>query len=517
MNQNKQGTGAPGHVYLVGAGPGDPGLITVRGKQVLQKADVVLYDHLANPELLAFAPGKAERIDVGKERGHPKLSQHEIENILLERASRGLTVIRLKGGDPFVFGRGGEEGMTLQKAGIPFTVIPGVTSVTAAPAYAGIPVSHRDTNSRIVIMTGHDDPDSLDSLALDALTLPNQTLVILMGVEYFRKLARKLLSHKMAPETPVMMVRWGTTASQETREGTLGTMEEILSRQPIRPPALVVVGKVAGSEYRLNWQDNLPLFRKRILLTRETGTQDSLSETLTSEGAEVIHCPAIEIGPPESYSEIDRALESLLEYGWILFLSPNGVRYFMRRLADTGKDLRTLSSNRIFAMGPATHRALSEFGINPDGEPLESHGNGVLEFFRSQPVQNEPVLLIRGDRGDRLIPDGLREMGRAVTTVRCYVNRVPTLPDYLRDRITMHLEEKSLDLLVYYSPSAFENLVSLFPERADDIRRIPSLAIGPTTQAALRKDGVLTVLVPKEPTEKAVEKMILDYFHESDF
>ncbi len=512
MSQNKPCPGGPGHVYLVGAGPGDPGLITVRGKQALQKSDVVLYDHLANPELLALAPDRAERIDVGKERGHPKLSQSEIENILIERASRGLTVVRLKGGDPFVFGRGGEEGLTLQKAGIPFTVIPGVTSVTAAPAYAGIPVSHRDTNSRIVIMTGHDDPESLDPATLDALTLGNQTLVILMGVEYFRKLSRKLLSHKMPPDTPVMMVRWGTTASQDTREGTLGTMEEILSSHPIRPPSLIVVGKVAGNQYRLNWQNNRPLFRKRILLTRETGTQDGLSEALTSAGAEVIHCPTIEILPPDNLSEVDKALESLHEYGWIVFLSPNGVRHFMRRLRDAGRDIRALASNRIFVMGPATHKAMSEFGVIPDGQPLESHGNGVLEFFHSQSVQNRKILLIRGDRGDGLIPDGLLSLGARVTTVRCYSNRIPCLPEYLRDRIAMHLEERSLDLLVFYSPSSYENLLSLFPEQADDIRHIPSLAIGPTTQAALLKDGATTVIVPGEPTESAVEETILNHF-----
>lgn len=512
MTQKQPGSVDPGHVYLVGAGPGDSGLITIRGKQALQKADVVLYDHLANPELLSYAPDRAERIDVGKERGHPKLSQGAIENILLERASRGLTVVRLKGGDPFVFGRGGEEGLTLQKAGIPFTIIPGVSSVTAAPAYAGIPLSHRDTNSRIVIMTGHDDPDSLSPEKLDALVLGDQTLVILMGVEYFRKLARKLLAHKMPPDTPVVMVRWGTTASQETREGTLGTMEDLLSSNPIKPPSLIVVGKVAGHQYRLNWQDNRPLFGKRILLTRASGAQDILSELLTNAGAEIIRCPTIEIAPPKDWRDVDHALKSIQLYAWIVFLSPNGVNHFMRRLRDSGIDIRSLAASQIFAMGPATHKTLSEWGIIPDGEPLESHGNAVLDFFNSQTVKGKQILLVRGDRGEALIPDGLISLGAQVTTVKCYQNRVPILPEYLKERIGMHFGERSFDLLVFYSPSAYENMSRLFPDHADNIRNIPCLSIGPTTEATLRKSGVRSVIVPKEPTECAIGQTILSFF-----
>ncbi|MHB8421560.1 MAG: uroporphyrinogen-III C-methyltransferase [Leptospirales bacterium] len=512
MRQKQPGSFKPGHVYLVGAGPGDSGLITIRGKQALQKSDVVLYDHLANPELLSFAPDQAERIDVGKERGHPKLSQGEIENILLDRASRGLTVVRLKGGDPFVFGRGGEEGLTLQKAGIPFTIVPGVTSVTAAPAYAGIPLSHRETNSRIVIMTGHDDPDSLSPEKLDALTLEDQTLVILMGVEYFRKLSRKLLSHHMPPDTPVMMVRWGTTASQETREGTLGTMEDLLSRNPVKPPSLIVVGKVAGDQYRLHWQDNRPLFGRRILLTRESGTQDALSETLISAGAEIIRCPTIDIAAPMDWTEVDQAIESLQKYDWVVFLSPNGVKYFIQRLRSTGKDIRRLASCRIFSMGPSTGRMLSEWGIIPDGQPLESHGNGVLEFFNSQTVHNKQILLIRGDRGEGLIPEGLLALGARVTTVKCYQNRIPRLPEYLKERIGMHLGERSFDLLVFYSPSAYENMTSLFPEHTANLQNTPSLAIGPTTESTLRKYGVKSIIVPKEPTESAIEQTILKFF-----
>lgn len=500
-----------GHVYLVGAGPGDPGLITVNGVRALQKADVVLYDHLANPDLLALAPRDAERIDVGKERGHPRLSQKDIETILLERASRGLTVVRLKGGDPFVFGRGGEEGSALEKAGIPYTAIPGVSSAIAVPAYAGIPVSHRATNSRIVILTGHDDPDTMDDKTLDSLSLPNQTLVILMGVEYFRKLAAKLIRHGLAPSTPSVMIRWGTTAGQETREGTLETMDRILTEHPIRPPATIVIGPVAGKEYRLDWFAHRPLHGKRILLTREIEKNEGLSRRLAELGAEVLQCPAIEIGPPDDWAGCDAALNSLSSYSWILFLSPNGVRGLLGRLRKIGGDIRSLSGPRIFAMGPATVQALESYGIVPDAQPIESHGTAVLEFFRSQPIQGQEFLVVRGDRGENLIPGGLTSLGARATTVRCYKNGLPAVPAYLKERIALHLEEETLNLLVFYSPSAYDNVMHLFPEQRDKIRETPSLAIGPTTEHRLRKDGNRIVLVPKEPTDASVVQAILEH------
>ncbi len=501
---------------LVGAGPGDPGLLTLRGKKALEEADVVLYDHLAHPDLLGHAPPEAERIDVGKERGHPRLSQRDIESVLIDRASRGLSVVRLKGGDPFVFGRGGEEGQALENAGIPYTVIPGVTSVTATPAYAGLPVSHRETNSRIVIMTGHDDPEKLSGPTMDALALPDQTLVILMGVEHFRKLVPRLLEHRMPPDTPVVAIQWGTTASQDIREGTIQSIIRILDEKPIRPPATIVIGRVAGRSWRLDWQKNRPLFGKRILLTREKESSASLKDALEKLGAEVVSCPTIEIRPVtgEEMEELDKTLQNISEYGWILFLSPNGVRFFFRRMKAAGKDLRSLSNCRIFSMGPSTTRTLDEYGIRPDATPLESHANGVLEFFRSQIEFSgqQQFLLVRGDRGDRAIPDGLAAMGYKVRQVTAYENRTPELPDYLRDRVSGGFENRNFHLAVFYSPSAFRNLVALLTKQAEAIRRTTGLAIGPTTADLLKKDGVTQILLASEPTDEAVLTTILRHF-----
>ncbi len=515
MNRLQPEMPPKGHVILVGAGPGDPGLLTLRGKKALEGADVVLYDHLAHPDLLGHAPPGAERIDVGKVRGHPRLSQREIESVLIDRASRGLSVVRLKGGDPFVFGRGGEEGQALEKAGIPYTVIPGVTSVTASPAYAGLPVSHRETNSRIVVMTGHDDPEKLSPTTLDALALPDQTLVILMGVEHFRKLVPRLLEHRMPPDTPVVAVRWGTTAFQEVREGTMHTITRILDENPVRPPATIVIGRVAGKDWRLDWQRNRPLFGKRILLTREKEAGGILKDALENLGAEVVSCPVIEIrsvtGKDES--DLDNTLQNISGFGWILFLSPNGVRYFFRRMQQTRKDIRSLSGCQIFSMGPSTTRTLNEYGIHPDASPLESHANGVLEFFRSQihhPGQR--CLLVRGDRGDRAIPDGLSDLGFEVRQVTAYENRMPDLPEYLRERVAGGFENRDFHLAVFYSPSAYKNLVALLTKQAASIRETTGLAIGPTTADALRKDGVQNIIVASEPTDTAVLTAVLQHF-----
>ncbi|KGA93926.1 Uroporphyrinogen-III methyltransferase / Uroporphyrinogen-III synthase [Leptospirillum ferriphilum] len=504
-----------GHVTLVGAGPGDPGLLTLRGKKALEEADVILYDHLAHPDLLGHASPRAERIDVGKERGHPRLSQREIEAVLIDRASRGLSVVRLKGGDPFVFGRGGEEGQALEKAGIPYTVVPGVTSVTASPAYAGLPVSHRETNSRIVVMTGHDDPEKLSGPTLDALALPDQTLVILMGVEHFRKLVPRLLEHRMPPDTPVVAIRWGTTASQEIREGTIQSMIRILEENPIRPPATIVVGRVAGKPWRLEWQKNRPLFGKRILLTREKESGSPLKDQLEKLGAEVVSCPTIEIRPVSGTEreELVRTIQNLSEYEWLLFLSPNGVRSFFRTMKETGNDIRSLARCRIFSMGPSTTRTLEEYGIHPDATPLESYANGVLEFFRSQvPCSGQHCLLIRGDRGDRTIPDGLAAMGFKVRQITAYENKIPELPDYLRDLVSGGFENRDFHLAVFYSPSAFRNLVSLLKNQVQSIRNTTGLAIGPTTADVLQKDGVTNILLPSEPTDEAVLNTILQHF-----
>lgn len=500
-------------VFLVGAGPGDPGLLTQKGADVLGQADVVLYDHLIALDLLDLAPPQAERIDVGKIRNHPRMTQAEIESTMIAHARAGKIVVRLKGGDPFVFGRGGEEAQALKKEGIPFAIVPGVSSSIAVPAYAGVPVTHRDHNSRLVILTAHDDPSKWSPEDLLALSRPNQTLVVLMGVLYLKQLVRRLLEAGLSPETPVLLTRWGTTSLQESFQKTLGTLSVFFDESNITPPVTTVIGGVVSLRKDVEWVHRLPLFGKRILLTRESDRASILSSTLQGLGATVLSCPTISVSPRLS-PDGEKRVGHPESYSWILFLSPNGVHYFFRQFSTMKKDLRSLSVVRIFSMGPATTLALENMGIRPDLVPSSSHGPGVIECFAKIPFSErgtKPVLIVRGDRGSGVIPEGLAKLGYQVDLVGVYENTLPVLPDYKKSRIEQHLTEGSLDLAIYYSPSAFHGMLELFPDQKENVLRLPSLAIGPTTQSALVEGGVTKMSVAAQPTSTGVVEATLDF------
>ncbi|EQD24606.1 MAG: hypothetical protein D084_Lepto4C00404G0003 [Leptospirillum sp. Group IV 'UBA BS'] len=498
-------------VHLVGAGPGDPGLLTRKGAQVLGTADVILYDHLVPLELLDLAPPQALLIDVGKVRNHPRMTQAEIEETMIEHARKGRRVVRLKGGDPFVFGRGGEEAQALNRAGISFSVIPGISSPIAVPAYAGVPVTHRDYNSRLVILTAHDNPAEWSKEDLAALSGKNQTLVILMGVMYMKQLAERLLQAGLSPETPVLLVRWGTTAKQESAETTLGNLPGFLDRTPFSPPVTLLIGDVVRLRSQISWTHRLPLFGKRILLTRERETSKELATLLESLGATVVSCPTISVIPGLSENAGEK-IAKLGDYSWLVFLSPNGVRNFMRELAVRKQDVRSLAGLRIFSMGPTTSEALESFGIYPDAAPGESHGQGVLDAFSSLPEPRKgKILLVRGDRGSGLIPEGLSSMGFTVDIIGVYENVLPAIPSYKRDRMESLIEEGTLDLAIYYSPSAFSGLLETFPSHRAKILSIPALAIGPTTEGALKGGSVSKIIRAATPTTSGILDAALDF------
>lgn len=497
-----------GTVYLVGAGPGDPGLLTLKGKKALEQADVVLYDHLSSIDLLDWAPEQAEFIDVGKERGHPKLQQKDIHSVMIDRARKGLNVVRLKGGDPLVFGRGGEEGIALEQAEIPYILVPGVSSAISGPAYAGVPVSHRDTNPRITIMTNHGNPDRFNEEEIAAMALAHQTLVIMMGVEHIGSLAQRLIRAGRDPLTPAVIIRWATTAFQKVWESTLEGLATNRLTPEVKPPAVIVIGESASGEVRLSWTRNLSLFGKTILLTREREQALSLKETLIAQGAEILLCPTIRITPPDQWTETDLALEQISRWDFIVFLSPNGVGGFMGRLLDQKKDLRVLHGRKIVSLGPQTTRALAKWGIVPDVVALESHGKGVLESMKRLLSQGEKVLLVRGDRGDRSLPDGLRGLGANVTVISCYRNVVPRLLPHVEERIQSLLREKVIDAMVFYSPSAVTNLLSLFPDLGSVIRETSACAIGPTTRKALESEGFSTIETSTDTTLEAMVQTI---------
>ncbi len=368
---------ASGFVSLIGAGPGDPDLLTLRGAEALASADVVVYDYLANPALLVHAPPGAERIYVGKKAGSHTLSQDEISALLVKFALAGQRVARLKGGDPFVFGRGGEEALALVEAGVSFEVVPGVTSAVAAPAYAGIPVTHRGLASSFAVITGHEDPTKEES-AVDwpRLATGVDTLVFLMGVGNLPRIVEQLLAHGRPADTPVALVRWGTMPDQQTVSGTLVDITEKVKAAGLRPPAVTVVGPVAELREHLCWFEKRPLFGQRVLVTRTRQQASALSAQLRALGAEAIELPTIRIAPPEDWAPLDATIATLAVFDWIVFTSVNGVGHFWARLEAAGLDARALHGVRLAAIGPATAAELEARGLRADYVPDEVRGRG---------------------------------------------------------------------------------------------------------------------------------------------
>jgi len=449
-----------GIVYIIGAGPGDPGLITVKGAQGIARADVVIYDHLVSEELLGYARKDARLIYAGKKGGDHTLPQEEINRLLVAEAQAGHIVARLKGGDPFIFGRGGEEAETLAAAGIPFEIIPGVTAAVAVPAYAGIPLTHRGLTSTLAFVTGHEDPtkekSDIDWQALASIG----TLVFFMGVKNLPQITAQLIARGKDPRTPAALIRWGTTADQETLTGVLGDVAEKAAAQGFTPPSLLVVGPVVGLRETLNWFENRPLFGKGVVITRPEAQAESFAALLYEEGARAIHFPTIKIVPPATWASLDEALGRLADYAWIIFTSANGVRFFFRRLREQGRDVRELKNIRISTIGPATAGILEEMGIKVDLVPEEYISEGVVKAFRDRDIRGARVLLPRAEQARDVIPAGLEEMGARVEVVTVYRTVCSGRRPEEFDRL---VKEGKVDVITFTSPST----VTCFQEIRD--------------------------------------------------
>ncbi|MBZ5576137.1 MAG: uroporphyrinogen-III C-methyltransferase [Acidobacteriia bacterium] len=406
-------------VYLVGAGPGDPDLITWKGRRLLEQADAVLFDHLAPDALVDLAPPHAERIYVGKKKSLHAFTQEEICAMLIERARRGLTVVRLKGGDPFIFGRGGEEAEALAQAGIPFEVVPGVTTPLGIAAYAGVPLTHREHTSVVTFVTGH----AVHAIDWDKVGLA-ETLVIFMGLTTFGEIARQLIARGRSADTPAMAVRWATRPDQETIAGTLATLPGLIERHALKPPATLIVGEVVRLREKLDWYEHLPLFGKRIVVTRAKGQAEALSARLHALGAHVLELPTIEIQPAADYGPLDQAIASLACYDWLIFTSANGVRFFLDRLDRSVTDLRGLRA-RICAIGPATRAAVEALHLKVDLMGKEYVAEGLLEAFASHDLSGKRVLLPRAAVARDLVPTELARRGAQVDVVEAYRTVVP--------------------------------------------------------------------------------------------
>jgi len=500
-----------GIVYLVGAGPGDPGLLTLKGRRCLERADVVLYDYLANPCLLDYAPAAAERILGGKHGDGVRMEQEEINRVLIEHARAGRTVVRLKGGDPFVFGRGGEEAEALAGAGIPFEIVPGITAAVAVPAYAGIPVTHRELASTITVLTGYEYPDKPEmAVHWDAVARRGGTLVFLMTTRQLKSNMEKLIAAGIDPATPVAVIRWGTRAEQATLVGTVATIDQRAAEQHLQPPALAVVGDVVRLRERLNWYEHKPLFGRRVVVTRPRAQAADFIERLTAAGADVIPCPTIQIVPPASWQPLDDAIDRVASFDWLVFTSVNGVEMFFERLRTLKRDVRALHRARLAAVGPQTASALSARGLLVDVTPDEFRAEGVAAAMRAGGVAGQRVLLPRAAAAREILPLMLREAGAVVEEVASYQTvRARTDVGELR-RL---LREGGVDLVTFTSSSTVRNFLALLG--SDTVRLLGDTqigCIGPITAETATAAGLRVAIQPDAYTIPALADAIIRHF-----
>lgn len=498
-----------GVVYLVGAGPGDPGLLTRRGAQVLATADVVVYDHLVHPRLLDLAPARAERIFAGKRQGQCALPQESINQLLAEHAQRGQTVVRLKGGDPFVFGRGAEEAEYLAAQGVPFQVVPGVTAGVGVTSYAGVPITHRDTASAVAFVTGHGDPNAEPHrVDWSALARFPGTVVVYMGVTHLRSLCQRLISEGRAGETPAALVQWGTLARQRTIAAPLAELPDRVAEAGLGPPALLVVGEVVARRAPLAWFERLPLFGQRILVTRPDGDRDGALAKLEVLGAEVLEAAPVKIEPVADPGPMDRAIDRLHDFDWVAFTSANGVRHFLERLEARGLDLRALGRVKLAAIGPATARALADFHLHADLVP-EAYRSEELAAALADRVAGQRVLLARADRGRTLLRTELESIAHVEQVAVYHQADVDSLPAPVMER----LAEGSIDWLTLTSTSIAESLHTLLPVsirgRIGQSLRLAS--ISPVTSAAAARLGWTVAVEAQTYTwDGLVEALVAD-------
>jgi len=502
-----------GIVYLIGAGPGDPGLITVKGLECLRRADVVVYDYLASPAFLAEAPATAERIYVGKTRGCHHTPQAEINALLVEKARAGRVVARLKGGDPYVFGRGGEEAQYLAAEGVPFEVVPGVTAGFAAAAYAGIPLTHRDFTTSLGLVTGHEDPaKKMSSLDWEKLATGVGTLVFYMGMANLPLIAGKLMAHGRSPKTPVAIVRWATTSRQQTLVATLGDVVEKVGAVGIKPPAVIIVGEVVGLREELRWFDNRPLFGRRVLVTRTAEQAGSFVALLEAQGAEAIACPVIEVVAPPSWDAFDAEICRLAETDLLILTSANGVEAFFARLAAMGRDLRALHGVTVVAVGPKTAAAIEARGLRPDLVPADYRAEGVVELLKARGVRGQRVLYPRAELARDLIPQELAAAGATIAAPLAYRTLPPADGG---ERVRALLAEGGVDAVTFTSSSTVENFLAMAgPGAAEQLRGVTIVSIGPlTTRTALRY-GLQVDIEPAASTLEAMVEAMVAYYRQ---
>lgn len=493
-------------VYLVGAGPGDPGLITVKGLECLRRAEVVVYDRLAAPALLAEAPESCERIYVGKASSRHALSQDEINALLVQKAAAGLRVVRLKGGDPYVFGRGGEEADALVSAGLPFEVVPGVTAGVAVPAYAGIPVTHRGVATAVAFITGHEDPTKPDSqLDWGRLATGFATLVFYMGMENLAEISGQLVAHGRAPDTPAAVIRWGTRPEQRTVTGTLADIAGRVAAADLGPPALIVVGDVVRLRARLNWFERRPLFGRQVLVTRTRTQASALVDEVRALGGSVFEYNAISVHDPADWTPVDELIERVDQFDWVVFTSQNGVTRFLGRLFDHhGWDARALGGARLAAVGPATAAELRRYGLTADLVPPEPQAAALPPALLPLLQPGNHVLIVRAEAAAADLAAPLRQAGIGAT--ECIAYRTgPGAGDV--DDLQRALANGEIHYATFASSSAVTHLLEA-AGGPGALAGVTIAVIGPQTAEAARAAGLPVHVVAAEPSVAALAQAI---------
>lgn len=503
-----------GMVYLVGAGPGDYKLISVRALEYIQLADTIVYDRLADDRLLGTARADVELIYVGKASSDHTMRQEDINQLLVDKANEGKIVVRLKGGDPFVFGRGGEEALTLVENKIPFEIVPGITSAISVPAYAGIPVTHRGIATSFAVVTGHEDPTKAEStIKWSHLATAVDTLVFLMGVENLPHITSKLIEHGRAADTPAAVIRWGTKPEQRVLVTTVGEAAAAVAKAGIKPPAIFIVGQVVTLREKLAWFDQRLLFGKTALVTRAREQASLLTTELEALGAQCMEAPAIKLMPPDDYEALDQGIGKLTSYDWLIFTSVNGVEYFFKRLHNLKFDSRVLCNAKIAAIGAQTAAKLREYGILADIVPLEFRAEGIIEALAGRIKKGMSVLIARALVARDILPEKLREMGALVDVVPVYQTVVgDTDGKLLGDK----LAAGEIELVTFTSSSTVTNLLELLgPQGAELIKHAKVACIGPITGGTCLEHGITPDVISEEYTIKGMTQAIIKLYEEA--
>lgn len=497
--------------YLIGAGPGDPGLITCKGLDALSRADVVVYDYLASDILLSHARPDAEKIYVGKIAGNHAMSQEDINALLVRKAKEGKIVARLKGGDPYIFGRGGEEGRALFENGVPFCEVPGITSTIAGPAYAGIPLTDRTVASSVTIITGHEDPTKPDSVHnWEALAKSASTLVFVMGMKNLPEISKNLIKAGMDPKTPAALVHWGTMPNQRSLTATIEDLPDAAIREGFKNPSVIVVGYVVSLRDKLNWNEKRPLFGKTVVVTRSREQASDMVAMLMSLGARVIQFPTISIEPMDNYEVLDKAIQEIETFDWIIFTSVNGVQHFAERLRVAKKDSRALYNAKIAAIGPVTRKEVEKLGIIPDFVPETYVAEAVAEGLCQFAITGKNILIPRALESREVLPQVLEKAGANVTIAPTY-KTVKAMAN--KEELLEALEANEVDCISFASSSTVRNFMECVDN--DVLKKATNVkfaSIGPITTETLKEFGFNTEIEPKDFTIPALLGEITKYF-----